>query len=225
MKECVANALKSMEPAGVLYCLPPPPGLKKRLEEIVRELLSLPENFGKHIIIMDDLGTPPSVIKIDTDKIISGIDAACIYDKEKAKKFGEIHTPWKIVNEMCDAFPAWKWKDPTNKWLDPCAGLGRFPAVLVRRLMEGIKEIIPDEITRYRHIMEKQIYMCELQRENAIAIDRIFNPNKSLRLNLYVGDFLKMPKDSFAICFEDRIKKYPENFVGWQKSCTQIREQ
>ena len=124
-------------------------------------------------------------------------------------------TPWKLINEMCDGFPKEDWSTPTITFLDPCTGRGNMPAVIVQRLMAGLKEFCPDESERYRHIMEKQIYMGELQRENAMAIDRIFNPDKTLQLNLYVGDSLKMPEDFFDLPFRERIKKYPRNYVWW----------
>ena len=152
---------------------------------------------------------------MNIEKIIAAIDAGCVYSKEKVKNYGEVFTPWKLINEMCDGFPKEDWSTPTITFLDPCTGRGNMPAVIVQRLMVGLKEFCPDESERYRHIMEKQIYMGELQRENAMAIDRIFNPDKTLQLNLYVGDSLKMPEDFFDLPFRERIKKYPRNYVWW----------
>ena len=152
---------------------------------------------------------------MNIEKIIAAIDAACFHSKEKSKQFGEVFTPWKLINEMCDALAKEDFSNPTLKFLDPCTGRGNMPAVIVQRLMIGLKELYPDERVRYRHIMEKQIYMGELQRENAMAIDRIFNPDKTLQLNLYVGDALKMPEDFFDLPFRERINKYPRNYVWW----------
>ena len=152
---------------------------------------------------------------MNIEKIIAAIDAGCFHSEEKVKNYGEVFTPWWLINQMCDAFPKDDYSNPTTTFLDPCTGRGNMPAVIVQRLMVGLKEFCPDESERYRHIMEKQIYMGELQRENAMAIDRIFNPDKTLQLNLYVGDFLKMPKDFFDLPFRERIKKYPRNYVWW----------
>jgi len=115
---------------------------------------------------------------------------------------------------MCDSLGSETWSNPKFTILDPCCGKGNMPAVLVKRFMSGLSEFIPDEKERYKHIMEKQIYMGELQMESAMEIDRIFNPDGDLKLNLFVGDSLKMPKDFFDLPFDERVKKYPQHHVN-----------
>ncbi len=51
--------------------------------------------------------------------------------------------------------------------------------------MDGLKEKIPDEQKRKKHILEKQIYMGELNKKNCFVIKQIFNINDEYKLNLY----------------------------------------
>ena len=134
-----------------------------------------------------------------------------VFSKDRSKKYGEVFTPAKIISEMCDALPIETWTDPSKTILDPCAGRGNFPAEIAIRLMKGLENIFPDEKVRYKHIMEKQIYMCELRPENVQIIERIFNPDGKLKLNIYMGDSLKMPDDYFDLNHEERQLIYPDN--------------
>lgn len=131
----------------------------------------------------------------------------------KIKMYGEVFTPTALIAQMCDALPSETWSDPTKTFFDPCAGKGNMQTILVSRLMTGLKDVIPDEQERYRHIMEEQIFMAELQLESALDIERVFNPDRSLSLNLYVGDALQMPTDFWDLPFEKRIKKYPQHYA------------
>jgi hypothetical protein len=147
------------------------------------------------------------------NKLISLVESESIYSKEKSDSLGEVFTPTPLIKEMLSHLPRDVWKDSTKTWFDPCAGKGNFPAVIVTILMTGLEGEIPNKAERYKHIMEKQMYMAEYQRESAEVIERIFNPSGSLRLNLYVGDTLKIPDDFFDLPFEERKVRYPENCI------------
>ena len=144
-----------------------------------------------------------------TDKVKS----KTIHSKEKSDNFGEVFTPIHLIEQMLDALPKDFWLDETKTWFDPSAGSGQMPAVIVTRLMETLKPKIGDDRCRYAWIMERQIYMAEIQRESAETINEIFNPNGDVKLNLFVGDVLKMPEDFFDLSYEERFKKYPENCI------------
>lgn len=139
------------------------------------------------------------------------INIASSYSKDKSNKFGEVFTPFALINEMTDRLPKEIWKDPSKTFLDPCAGKGNFPIVLIIRLFSGLKDIIPDEEERLKHIVEKQIYMAEFQRESAEFIAETFKFERNLKVNLYYGDTLKMPEDFFDLSWEERFIKYPAN--------------
>ena len=128
----------------------------------------------------------------DPKKLLELIDA-CLKPKEtEKKKFGEVFTPMKLVNEMLDKLPSKVWKNDKLKWFDPATGMGNFPIAVYMRLMETLKEKIPDDNKRKRHILENMIYMSELNKKNCYIVQQIFNMNKRYKLNLYCGDTLKM---------------------------------
>ena len=131
---------------------------------------------------------------------------------EKSKEHGEVFTPFQLIEQMCDAFPKDTWYDKNKTWLDPCAGRGQMPSVIVTRLMKTLSQIENEE-DRYKHIMEKMIYMGELQKESCRAIQEIFNPKGDLKLNLYCGDILTMPGDFFDLNYEERLIKYSNNCI------------
>jgi len=60
------------------------------------------------------------------------------------------------------------------------------------KLMEGLKTKIPNEELRKKHIIEKQLYMGELNKKNCFVIKQIFNINNKYKLNLYEGDTLNV---------------------------------
>jgi hypothetical protein len=116
-------------------------------------------------------------------------------DVEK-KKFGEIMTPIHLVEDMLDMLPKEVWSNPSLKWLDPCSGVGIFSAVIVNRLMKGLEGIVDGEENRYRHIMEKMLYVGELQPKNMFLFLTAFDPEDLYNLNIFTGDYLSEEFDN-----------------------------
>lgn len=145
--------------------------------------------------------------------ITQKISKTSVYSKEKSNELGEVFTPPHIIEQMCDSLSPETWADKKKKFLDPCAGKGNMPAILINRLMEGLKDEFKDEFTRYKHIMENQIYMCEIQRESAKSIIDTFDPEGQIKINLYVGDTLSMPEDFFDLTYEERQTKYKDDSI------------
>ena len=110
--------------------------------------------------------------------------------QEKIKIKGEVFTPWQLIEEMLDKLPKRVWTDPKKTWLDPAAGLGNFHSIVVERLMVGLSEWEPNEEQRYKHIIENQLYFIELNPRSAVWIRRLFNPNKTYKMNLVCADSL-----------------------------------
>ncbi len=96
-----------------------------------------------------------------------------IKDKEK-KLFGEVFTPVELVCEMLEQLPKSVWTNPNLKWLDPANGIGNFPIVVYYKLMKGLKSVITDEAKRSKHIIEKMLYMVELNPVNCKVCKKIF---------------------------------------------------
>lgn len=130
---------------------------------------------------------------IDKPKELLELINECLKPKEiEKKKFGEVFTPMKLVNEMLDKLPKEVWENKNLKWLDPCVGMGNFMIGVYLRLMNGLKKEIPNEKQRKKHILEKMIYMCELNKKNCYIVKQIFNINNEYKLNIYEGDFFKL---------------------------------
>ena len=70
----------------------------------------------------------------------------------------EVFTPPAVVNKMLDMLPADLWSNPDAKFLDPVSKTGVFLREIASRLMEGLKEQIPDTQERADHIFGKQLY-------------------------------------------------------------------
>jgi len=70
----------------------------------------------------------------------------------------EVATPPAVANQVLDLLPAEVWSNKNLKWLDPACKTGVFLREAARRLMEGLKDSIPDETERRRHIFTKMLH-------------------------------------------------------------------
>jgi hypothetical protein len=119
--------------------------------------------------------------------------------------FGEVFTPLELVCEMLSHIPASVWKDPTLKWLDPANGIGNFPVVVYYKLMDSLPDEYDKDGIKYsttasksKHIIEKMLYMNELNKINIGVCKRIFKLIDSHATpNIVQGDFLEEKTTSF----------------------------
>lgn len=102
------------------------------------------------------------------------------------KRFGEVFTPFWLIDEMLDKLPPAVWSDPRLRWFDPAAGSGNFMVAVYYRLMEGLAGAIPDEDEREAHIIDNMMYMSELNAKNVMICRRVFGD----RANIHEGDTL-----------------------------------
>lgn len=70
----------------------------------------------------------------------------------------EVFSPPAIVNKVLDLLPAEVWSNPDIKILDPGCKSGVFLREAAKRLMDGLKEVIPDEDERREHIFRSMLY-------------------------------------------------------------------
>jgi hypothetical protein len=135
--------------------------------------------------------------KQNTDEYLTYLDELVVLfrkyvevaDVEK-KTLGEVMTPIWLVEDMLNTLPSEVWGNPNLKWLDPCAGVGTFPSIVVQRLMKGLENVIPNPEKRYGHIIENMIYVCELQDKNLFVFNCVFDLGDSNATNSYCGSFL-----------------------------------
>lgn len=69
-------------------------------------------------------------------------------DKHIRYKYGEINTPFSLIEKMLGLLDDEIFKDKNKKWLDIGAGCGYYSIVLFKRLFNGLKEIIKDDDER-----------------------------------------------------------------------------
>lgn len=113
----------------------------------------------------------------------------------QVKTHGEVMTPLWLVEKMLDTLPKHVWKNKHLKWLDPANGVGTFPSAIVKRLMEGLKEEIPDSCERYQHIVENMIYVVEIQSKNMFLYHCAFDIDNTHKLKTFYGSFLSKEFD------------------------------
>ena len=70
----------------------------------------------------------------------------------------EVFTPPEVANAMLDMLPQELFSDPKTTFLDPSTKSGVFLREIVKRLLKGLEEQIPDLQTRLDHIMQKQVF-------------------------------------------------------------------
>lgn len=70
----------------------------------------------------------------------------------------EVFTPPEVANRMLDMLPEELWHDSSATFLAPACKSGVFLREIAKRLIEGLKEEIPDLQKRIDHIFHKQLY-------------------------------------------------------------------
>jgi len=137
---------------------------------------------------------------LDKPKELLELISDCLKPKTIEKKiFGEVFTPMDFINNnmLKDIEEYWLknkneniWTNEKLTWYDPASGMGNYPIAIYYKLIDGLKTKIPNEHERKKHIIEKQLYMGELNKKNCFVIKQIFNINNKYKLNLYEGNTL-----------------------------------
>nr|WP_314115898.1 Eco57I restriction-modification methylase domain-containing protein [uncultured Aggregatibacter sp.] len=70
----------------------------------------------------------------------------------------EVFTSPALANQMLDLLPQELFRSSTTTFLDPATKSGVFLREIAKRLLEGLKDEIPDLQTRINHILTKQIF-------------------------------------------------------------------
>ena len=129
--------------------------------------------------------------KQDGKKLSEVIDQYLIPSSVEKKKNAEVSTPYKLRQEMLNTIPLDFWTSP-KRVLEPCSGKGGFLLDIVDRFMEGLKETIEEDEERYRFIVEKCLYWCELNPLNVFICKTLLDPEDKYELNYLEGNTLEM---------------------------------
>jgi site-specific DNA-methyltransferase (adenine-specific) len=93
----------------------------------------------------------------------------------------EVFTPPTLANQMLDMLAeAWAaghggenlWANPKVRFLDPCTKSGVFLREITKRLVEGLKDQIPDLQERVDHILTKQVFGIAITQLTAMMARR-----------------------------------------------------
>ena len=122
------------------------------------------------------------VTEIDTEKYKQTI----LFSKDNKARYGEINTPFWLIDKMLDILPETVFSNPHLKWLDPCCGCGYFMIILFKRLYNGLKQQIPDDKQREKHIIGNMLFMIEINPENKERLISLFGKTA----NIFIYDFL-----------------------------------
>ena len=107
------------------------------------------------------------------------------------KKFGEVMTDLNLVKHILSRIPNDAFENPYNTFVDLANGTGVFPLVVIYRLMLGLEKWQPDPELRYKHIIENQIFISEIQPKNMFLYMCLVDPYDEYKLNIYVGSSLE----------------------------------
>ena len=201
---------------------------KKDLIDIIKKIISdyFDKNSNTYNVSINFKMSLQSLI--DSPKELLELINECLKPKSiEKKKFGEVFTPmWFINNDMLGDLESYYtekynkniFEDETLKWGDTTTGMGNFPIAIYYKLVDGLKNKIPNEKDRKKHILEKMLFMAEYNKKNCFIVKQIFNMNNDFKLNLYEGDSLQLDiQKEFGIAKFDIVignPPYNEEFKG-----------
>jgi hypothetical protein len=125
--------------------------------------------------------------------------------------YGEVHSPYSLIEEMFALLPEEIFYDREKKWLDPGTGKGFFSLFLFNKLMNTLTKSIPDPILRKNHILKNMIYMVEVNPEHSSLLYSSF---QSDYLNLITDDYIPY---NFSFTFDVILGNPPFNSEGIKK--------
>ena len=122
-----------------------------------------------------------SIVKLDIKTFHQTFEVS----KADKIKYGEIYTPFALIDKMLDMFDPAIFSDPTLRWLDIGAGLGYFTMKLFERLNRGLSDRLPYEPERQKHIIEHMLHLVEIKESSVKVLREMFGP----QANIIQGDF------------------------------------
>lgn len=195
-EQCSCENIKN---SSILDCFLNSPGLinkeykynKEALEKIIETLLELLSSRDSELLrnnlnfIFDNIKKlmtkSDGIIHDMTDKDIEEkIEQYLSVREEEKNKHGEVFTPVKLIEEMLDKLPQSVWSNHELKWLDPANGIGNFPMVAYQKLMKGLERWEPNKTKRSKHVIEKMLYMVEINPKNVKISKKIFGSKANI---------------------------------------------
>lgn len=101
----------------------------------------------------------------------------------------EVFTPPDVVNEILDMLPQELFSNPETRFLDPVSKSGVFLREIAKRLLEGLKDQIPDLQERLDHIFHKQLFGIAITELTALMSRRSVYCSKNANSKWSVSTF------------------------------------
>ncbi len=99
----------------------------------------------------------------------------------------EVFTPPNVAKDMLDMLPQEIWKNKNITFLDPACKSGVFLREIAKRLLDGLKDEIPDLQERINHIYKKQLFGISITTLTGLVSRR----------SLYCSKF---PNKKYSVC-------------------------
>ena len=129
---------------------------------------------------------------------------------ENKELYGEINTPFYLINKMLDLLPESVFTNKDFRWLDPGCGCGYFSIVLFHRLFSGLSATIPSKRERRDHIISNMMFMVEVNEQHREILIKTFGKSA----NIIMDDFVN---HDFCESFDIVIGNPPYNCNGLKK--------
>ena len=140
-------------------------------------------------------------------------------NKENKQLYGEIFTPFSLIEDMLYLIPNHLFYDKNLRWLDPGAGTGYFSIFLYFKLFNTLKEIIPNDNERSDHIIKKMLFMVEINSNHVDYLKSLFGEDS----NIFNYNFLDIKIAPELWKFDVVIGNPPFNYRGTKKVPTNTK--
>jgi hypothetical protein len=159
--------------------------------------ISYIELYSIMFILKQDYGTLKTISIIGGKKYTVGkIDVLehLLENTYKYFKSDSKYTKLDIISKQLDKYEniyGWKIDD---KFLFPANNFGNYAIMVIIRLMKSANMVIsiPDEIKRFKFIIENQIYTTDSNADSNFGYSSIIDIGNEFSKNIYSGDFLKL---------------------------------
>lgn len=101
----------------------------------------------------------------------------------------EVFTPPEVANKMLDMLPQELFSNPDTKFLDPACKSGVFLREIVKRLLVGLENQIPDIQQRINHIMHDMVYGIAITELTSLITRRSLYCSKNASSEFSVSHF------------------------------------
>ena len=101
----------------------------------------------------------------------------------------EVFTPPEVANKMLDMLPQELFTSPDTKFLDPACKSGVFLREITKRLIDGLKDKIPNLQERINHILKNQVYGIAITELTSLLSRRSVYCSKYANSIFSIADF------------------------------------